>query len=79
MKAKDLAEFLMTVMHYATTLGIEAAVQIMSNWIGAGEGITAEDFRRLREDHKAPETYLSERQRKILGLPVPANDGQADE
>ena len=44
MKAKDLAEFLMTVLHYATTLGIEAAVQIMSNWIGAGEGVTAEDF-----------------------------------
>ena len=79
MKAKDLAEFLMTVLHYATTLGIEAAVQIMSNWIGAGEGVTAEDFRRLREDHKAPDKYLSDRQRKILGLPVPDPDEQTDE
>ena len=71
MKAKDLGEFMMTVLHYATTLGIEAAVQIIGGWMNSGEGVTAEDFRRLREDHKAPEKFLSEEQRRILGLTDP--------
>ena len=71
MKAKDLGEFIMTVLHYATTLGIEAAVQIVGGWMDAGNGITAEDFRQLREDHQAPEKFLTEKQRRILGLSDP--------
>ena len=68
MKAADLAALIITITEYAIKFGITAAVQIVSGWMNSGEGVTAEDFRRLREDHKAPEEFLSEEQRRILGL-----------
>ena len=63
-----LLSFGFTIMQLALKYGIPAAVKIVNGWLDAGNRPTKESFDQLRENHRAPEEFLTEAQRRVLGL-----------
>ena len=70
-KAAELAGLILMITQFALEFGAKGAIRIVNGWLDSGGGVTAEDFRRLREEHNPPEKYLTEAQRQVLGLPAP--------
>lgn len=60
----------LTIVQLAVKYGIPAAIRIVNGWLDINEGVppTKEDFEALLANHRAPETFLSDEQRRILGL-----------
>jgi hypothetical protein len=63
-----MISFLFTVAELALKHGIPAAIKIVNGWQDAGNTPTAESFETLRNNHRAPEEFLTPAQRSVLGI-----------